>query len=269
MKYTKYGYRINQITEGPDYNWIFLPSGPGLGSDYLIEFCQNLKLPGSILLVDFPMDGTNQQGELDFQYWQNGLMDLLKTHPNSILVTHGFSGMFVLNIPELAPHLSGLVLMNTTTENSFFQHIREVQQKHNLPDLVPAASAYHLNPTNETYKEFWQTYKYYFFTTEEMQLSEKIIPLFAFNNSAYLYAIQNFYPTYKCKLDLTHIPIMTIASENDYICPPQIFMHNQKFQSKNIMNVIIPQAGHCPWVRHYEQVQSCFNQYIVNYPDLG
>ena len=80
MKYTKYGYRINQISEGSGYNWLFLPGGPGLGSEYLIDFCKRLKLPGSILLVDFPMDGTNKNGELGIKYWQDGLMDLLKNY---------------------------------------------------------------------------------------------------------------------------------------------------------------------------------------------
>jgi len=100
IKYTKYGYRVNRISEGSDYNWLFLPGGPGLGSEYLLEFCKNLQLPGNILLLDFPMDGTNKNGELGIKYWQDGLIDLLKTYANPILVTHSFSGMFVLNMLE-------------------------------------------------------------------------------------------------------------------------------------------------------------------------
>ncbi|MCL9683987.1 alpha/beta fold hydrolase [Legionella maioricensis] len=263
MNYTSYGYRINQITTGSGYNWLFLPGGPGLGSEYLIEFCKKLALPGSILLLDFPRDGTNTQGQLGIKYWQDGLIALLKTYNNPILVTHSFSGMFSLNMPEIESYLSGLVLMNTTTANSFFQHVSVMREKYNLPDLVPAASEYHLNPTNETYKQFWNTYKHYCFTPEEMLKGEQMIPLFAFNNAAYYEAIEHFYPDYSCKWSPRRIPAMTIASEYDFICPPQIFMENKHFQSQNIMNKVVDKAGHCPWIAHFEQVQDFFDEFII------
>ncbi|WP_367274373.1 hypothetical protein [uncultured Legionella sp.] len=62
MLYTDYGYRINPIKEDTGYNWLFLPGGPGLGSQYLIEFSEQIKLPGAIKLLDFPKDGTIPKG---------------------------------------------------------------------------------------------------------------------------------------------------------------------------------------------------------------
>ncbi|MBN9228414.1 MULTISPECIES: alpha/beta fold hydrolase [Legionella] len=263
MKHTKYGYKIQQITEGPGYTWLCLPGGPGLGSEYLSNFCSSLQLPGTIFLLDFPQDGTNSQGTLDIQHWQDGLIDLLKSFPQPVLVTHSFSGMFALNLPELEHHLAGLVLMNTTTENSFFQHVSAMQQQHHLPDLVPAASEYHLAPSDLTYKEFWNTYKYYCFTADELAEGEKIMPLFAFNNTAYHYAIEHFYPDFYCKWFPETIPTMTIASENDFICPPQIFRNNKKFQGKNSTHKIITKAGHCPWLMFFDAVQHCFDDFVV------
>lgn len=101
MKYTKYGYRINQLTESHGFSWLFLPGGPGLGSEYLADLCHKLYLPGSIFLLDFPQDGTNTQGELSIKYWREGLIDLLKSFHQPVLVTHSFAGMFALNLPEL------------------------------------------------------------------------------------------------------------------------------------------------------------------------
>jgi pimeloyl-ACP methyl ester carboxylesterase len=262
MKYTEYGFRINQVSEGSGYNWLFFPGGPGLGSEYLSEFCKNLNLPGNTFLIDFPMDGTNKKGKLDINDWKEGLLDLVKSYANPIIVTHSFSGMFVLNIPEIENHLAGLVLMNTTTTNSFFQHTSEARQINSLPDLLPPASAYHLNPSNKTYREFWDTYKYYCFTPEEILIGEKMLPLFAFNNDAYHYIIQNFYINYEAKWYPTLIPAMTIASENDFICPPQIFSLDRKYQSKNVSNVIINKAGHCPWIMQFEQLKKYFNKFI-------
>ena len=265
--HTHYGYRINRIQEGSGHNWLFLPGGPGLGSEYLIEFCKKIKVPGSVLLLDFPKDGTNQEGILDFNHWKDGLIELLKSLPNPILVTHSFAGMFLLNYPEFERYLTGMILMNTTTTNSFFQHVNQMQQHHNLPDLVPPASEYHLNPTDNTYKKFWETYKYYCFTPEELSLGELMIPHFAFNNESYYYTIQNFYVDYQCKWSPTQIPAMTITSENDWICPPQIFTQDKRFQSANIINKIIPAAGHCPWLIHFNEVQHCIDEFIEKLTD--
>jgi pimeloyl-ACP methyl ester carboxylesterase len=262
MIYSKYGYRINQISHAPGFNWLFLPGGPGLGSEYLIDHCQKLKLTGTVTVLDFPMDGTNLNGTLNMLDWQDGLKDLLRNFHHPILVTHSFSGMFVMNMPEIEKHLSGLVLMNTTTENSFFEHVSAMHDKHGLPDLLPAASAYHLNPTRDTYRAFWDTYKYYCFTPEEMTEGEKILPLFAFNNEAYHFAITEFFATYRCQLIPHLIPMMTITSENDFICPPHIFKQDRRFQSDLIMNKVIPNAGHCPWLLHLDAVKACFDEYI-------
>ncbi|MDR3477216.1 MAG: alpha/beta hydrolase [Gammaproteobacteria bacterium] len=271
MIYSKYGYRINQISHAPGYNWLFLPGGPGLGSEYLIAHCKKLKLPGTITVLDFPKDGTNEQGILGIQHWQEGLVDLLKNFHRPILVTHSFSGMLVLSMPDIEKHLAGLVLMNTTTVNSFFEHVSAMRDKHQLPDLLPAASAYHLNPSNQTYREFWDTYKYYCFTADEMAEGEKIIPLFAFNNESYHYAITHFFMNYSCKWHPTTIPLMTITSENDFICPPLIFKQDKRFQSHNVINKVIIKAGHCPWLIYFDAVQECFNEYIekLNSPDIS
>ncbi|KGP63115.1 hydrolase [Legionella norrlandica] len=261
MSFTDYGYRLNQIQEGSEKNWLFLPGGPGLGSEYLTHFCSNLAIQGTVILVDFPKDGTNKEGQLDFTFWQKGLIALLQSFNNPILVTHSFSGMFAMNLPEIENHLGGLILMNTTTSNTFFQHVSEMRHKHHLPDLVPAASQYHLDPSDETYKKFWDTYKYYCFTKEELPLGEQMMNLFAYNNDSYHYAIEHFYLDFHYKWHPQAIPAMTIASEFDYICPPAIFIKDKNFQSKNIMNKMIYNAGHCPWILHLEEVQQCFDEF--------
>jgi hypothetical protein len=96
-----------------------------------------------------------------------------------------------------------------------------------------------------------------------------MIPLFAFNNAAYYYAVEHFYTDYACKWSPQHITAMTIASEEDYICPPQIFLHDERFQRPTIMNKLIPHAGHCPWVINFEQVQQCFDDFAATLAPLS
>lgn len=259
--YSPYHFRIKSIRNSPGYTWIFLPGGPGLGSEYLESLCHSLDLPGTILLADFPQDGTNNEGMLNFSYWKKGLIDLLNQYEQPILVTHSFAGMFVLDTPELEPYLKGLVLMNTTTGNTFFAQVNAMQKQHQLPDLVPPAAQYHLNPSSDTYKIFWNTYKHYCFTEAELKLGEQMLSLFAFNNHAYHYAILHFYADYHYRW-LPQVPTLTMTSEYDFICPPTIFTSNEAFQKEHIINKIILQAGHCPWLLEIEQMQQCFKEYL-------
>jgi pimeloyl-ACP methyl ester carboxylesterase len=259
--YSTYHFRIKTIRTNPGYTWIFLPGGPGLGSEYLESLCHSLKVPGTVLLVDFPKDGTNHEGLLNFSYWKKGLIELLSTYNNPVLVTHSFAGMFALDTPELEPLLTGLVLMNTTTSNTFFEHVSAMQQQHSLPDLVPPAAQYHLNPSNDTYRHFWNTYKHYYFTPKELTLGEQMLSLFAFNNHSYHYAIEHFYAEYHYRW-LPSIPTLTIASQYDFICPPSVFTAAEPFQKNQIINKIILQAGHCPWLVEMSQLQQSFNELV-------
>jgi pimeloyl-ACP methyl ester carboxylesterase len=256
-----YDYRVQSIFSNPGFTWIFLPGGPGLGSAYLEPLCRSLRLPGTTLLVDFPKDGTNPKGVLDFALWKQGLVDLLRHYEQPILVTHSFSGMFVLDTPELEPFLRGLVLMNTTTSNTFSSHMALMRQQHQLPDLIPAAAQYHLSPSVLTYKAFWEPYKQYCFTKDELALGDKLLPLFAYNVISYQYAIEHFYIAYQCRW-IPSIPTLTLASELDYICPPTIFTANQDFKKNHILNTIIEEAGHFPWLKQIQPTQQAFNQFI-------
>jgi pimeloyl-ACP methyl ester carboxylesterase len=265
MSITRYGYRLQQLSKGTGLNWFFLPAGPGLGSEYLTELCHHLDLPGSTFLVDFPRDGTNIHGNLDVQVWQEGLLDLVSSYSDVILVTHSFAGMVVLNLPHIERHLRGLVLMNTTTHATFMEHVAAMRDQHQLPDLLPAASQYHLYPSRDTYQTFWEDYKYYCFTAEEMSAGEKLMALFAFNSAAYNFAIQNFFPGYRAQWVPTIIPVMTLASENDYVCPPTIFINDECYQRKNIMNQLLQDAGHFPWLKQLRKVQQCFAAFVQEF----
>lgn len=265
MFYTQFGYKIQTVSQGPGCNWLFLPGGPGLGTEYLAEFSKQLILPGTVSLVDFPFDGTNQHGSLNINVWQKGLFDLIQTIPNPILVTHSFAGMFALSLLEPHENIAGLVLMNSTTSDSFFQHVSAMQHQHDLPDLAPAAAAFHLSPCKANFQRLWQDYKYYCFTKEEILLGKKMMKVFAYNDKSYYFSVQNFYSKFQYQQKQYSFPILTIASENDYVCPPRVFIEDKNYQAENILNKIIPGAGHFPWLKHFDEVQNCLNEFIEKY----
>ncbi|WP_218460238.1 hypothetical protein [Rickettsia sp. TH2014] len=46
-------YRLNKLKEHSvcKLNWLFLPGGPGMGSNYLIDFASKLDLQGSLYVI--------------------------------------------------------------------------------------------------------------------------------------------------------------------------------------------------------------------------
>lgn len=257
MYYSIYNYQITPlITNNNGPTWIFLADGPGLGCDYLKSLALFLDLPGTTLLSDFPQDGNNNKGILKLSYWKKGLLDLIQTYTDPIIIAHGFAGMLILDTPEIEPSLKGLVLINVPLANDFSLNMQKMQQHHQLPDLVPAAAQYHLQPSKKTYQAFWQVYKYYCFTPAELILSAPLCSLFAFNNDAYYYALSHFYSDYQCHW-YPQIPTLTITSEYDHLCLPNVFKEHPHYQKSFIHNKIISNAGHFPWllqakiIKHY------------------
>ena len=58
--WTPSGVRLRRRTQRPGpLNWLFLPGGPGIGSESLHELVDSAELPGSTWLVDLPGDGSN------------------------------------------------------------------------------------------------------------------------------------------------------------------------------------------------------------------
>jgi hypothetical protein len=51
-----------QSSSAQDLNWIFIPGGPGLGSEALsgLTTLLSAKIPGTIWHFDFPNDGSNK-----------------------------------------------------------------------------------------------------------------------------------------------------------------------------------------------------------------
>ena len=67
-------------------NWIFLPGGPGLGSESLkdlihVLYLENYQISGNVWLLDLPGDGSNTTSDnaKSFQYWQPALIEAIET----------------------------------------------------------------------------------------------------------------------------------------------------------------------------------------------
>ena len=71
-----------------DYHWLFLPGGPGLGSESLFDLVNILHLPGTLWYADLPGDGSNltEDDEKSFSQWSTGLLELVSQFDKVVLV---------------------------------------------------------------------------------------------------------------------------------------------------------------------------------------
>ncbi|MBA3488707.1 MAG: hypothetical protein H0T78_04040, partial [Longispora sp.] len=59
--WTRSGVRLTLAFSKPGrWNWLFVPGGPGTGSESLSSLVRMVSLPGSGWLVDLPGDGSNR-----------------------------------------------------------------------------------------------------------------------------------------------------------------------------------------------------------------
>ena len=86
-----------------EINWLFLPGGPGLGSETLLPLIHLLNLPGTSWCLDLPGDGSNATPDdsLYFAQWSEALVEAVGTLDNVILVAHSTGGMYALATARL------------------------------------------------------------------------------------------------------------------------------------------------------------------------
>jgi pimeloyl-ACP methyl ester carboxylesterase len=262
--WTKSKARLNQLRHSnAKYNWLFLPGGPGLGSESLFNLTTILSLPGSIWLLDLPGDGSNntEDDEQSFSNWSQALIEATQRLDKVILVAHSTGGMFALATPELESNLSGLVLMdsapNADWQNLFMLYVKE----HPLKEAEKLQALYEKEPSNEILGRLTIASAPYFSTANSLNTIEKMLATLPFNYKSHQWAENNFDRTYEAKWIPQKIPTLIFSGEKDPITPLMLFSQAKQFQRENISIQEIKNASHFPWMDNPEEVKRLFEEY--------
>ncbi len=125
-------------SSGEDLHWLFIPGGPGLGSESLIALVDILELPGHIWLVDLPGDGSNvtANNNASFSHWGAALLEVVSEFEKVILVAPSTGGMYALSLPQLETYLKGLILLDSAPyakwQIVFHENMQRLPQKKSL-----------------------------------------------------------------------------------------------------------------------------------------
>lgn len=233
-------------------NWLFLPGGPGVDSECMLELTKHLDVPGNCWLVDLPFNGTNQPYEFTsnevYKRWPNYLLAAVKNFQTPILVGHSFGGFFPLFVPELETLLKGLVILNSvpTIDSHLFEQYRITK---GLPPLDSYRSDFVSNPNIDTMKALYRAEAPYFFAPEDQAKGIEAI----IDKLEYCLPTEHWFYTegaaeFKAiKWVPQTVPTLIMGGENDYITPLEIFLEDKRFKRDNIQFCNIPNAGHFPW----------------------
>jgi pimeloyl-ACP methyl ester carboxylesterase len=178
-----------------EINWLFLPGGPGLGSEALAGLTQLLKhkVPGVLWHFDLPGDGSNLLKDKSLADWQSALMQAINVFEKVVLVAHSTPGMYVQTIPDLEKHLHGLVLIGSSPDASWREGFEKYCEEQVDEAIKLAAEQYSEHPTNETLRALLIAgAKYSFSTKESIQKGQDLFRSLAVNHSANFWSSTHF-----------------------------------------------------------------------------
>ncbi len=252
--------------QNSNLNWIFLPGGPGLGSESLIDLTQLLKnkIPGVLWHFDLPNDGSNILTNKPISNWRSTIIQAATAFENVILVAHSSSGMHLQTIPELENILHGLVLIGSAPDASWQKKFDEYCKKNTTAEMRKAEKKYIENPNNDSLRKLLiSSAKNCFVTEESLQNGKELFAKIPINHKASeIYSKAFDSEKYKATWIPQDINTLIMSGSKDYITPLNLFKDNKIYQRKNILIKEILGAGHYPWFENPSEIVQAFMDFL-------
>lgn len=262
--WNQFGARFQFIKSqnGEPLNWLFLPGGPGLGSESLYQLTQSLNLPGTLWHLDLPGDGSNitANNTESFQNWAKALIEAIQTLDHVILVGHSTGGMYALSLPSLEKKLRGLVLMNSAPNASWQINFQKVMNASPIPQLEALAKIHEQNPSQSTLKELTVASAPYLFTKKGLKEGIALLQSLPYNYETVSWS-EKFFDSYYQAQWIPTIPTLIFAGSDDCLTPLTLFKNLKEFHRENIMMKEINHAGHFPWIENPTEIIAIFNEF--------
>lgn len=244
-----------------DLNWLFLPGGPGLGSESLQELVDAVNVPGTSWLVDLPGDGSNLNPpgarEDPFASWPQVLLEAAEAVPNPICVGHSTGGMYLLSTPALESVLVGLVLVSSAPDASWQPAFVAMTKREPISAVADAMARYEADPGRDTLRDLTVASASWNFADNFIRAGTEFLARMPYNNDAVVWSMQNFDNTYTAAWWPSEIPTLIVSGRGDRIVDRSLW-DDARFNGRNVLHRTIPGAQHFPWIEQPEAVRSAF-----------
>ena len=260
--FTPSGVRLTRRAARPGpLNWLFLPGGPGIGSESLHELVDALDVPGALWLVDLPGDGSNRDPKGapsdPFSVWPQVVVEAANALPNVVFAGHSTGGMYLLATPELESHLVGLALLDTAPDCSWYPRFVKMTEAHPLPEVDAASAIYKADQRDENIAAIAVASAPWNFTAASLELGTDLLSRMPYCSAAVDWSDAHFDHTYNAAWWPSELPTLILAGDDDRIVWQGGWGH-PRFEGGNITRLPIAGGGHFPWIENPEAVRAGF-----------
>ncbi|BEH77053.1 MULTISPECIES: alpha/beta fold hydrolase [Mycobacterium] len=264
VQWTRSGVRlIRRIARAGDLNWLFLPGGPGIGSESLHELVDTVDVPGTCWLVDLPGDGSNVNApgasEDPYRLWPRVVAEAARQVPHPVFVGHSTGGEYLLSTPALDAVLEGLVLISTAPDASWMPAFEEMTRNNWLPGVEQAMARYQSDQTPENLRAVTVESAPWNFAEHSVARGARMLARLPYNTGATQWSDANFDRSYRLAWWPTRLPTLIVSGAADRIVTQSLWQ-TERFQAHNVIRRVIAEAGHFPWIEQPVAVRDAFTE---------
>ncbi|WP_159479105.1 alpha/beta fold hydrolase [Streptomyces caniferus] len=261
--WTASGVRLRRVSSGDGRgNWLFVPGGPGLGSESLHGLVAAARVPGSAWLVDLPGDGSNRGLPAvpadPYAQWPGVLAEAAQALDEVVMVGHSTGGMFLLSVPELPAQLAGLVLISSAPHAGWRSGFARYAQDHPLPEVDAAAERYARQPDDRTLRALTLAAAPWNFRPSASAEGRALLSGLPYCHDAVAWADAHFDDDYRARWTPRDLPTLIVSGDRDHVVDQRLWQDEPGFQGPHVLHRRIAEAGHFPWVENPEAVRTAF-----------
>jgi len=265
--FTPSGVRLRERARRPgDRNWLFLPGGPGIGSESLHELVDALELPGVRWMVDLPGDGSNtDRVPYDpYRLWPGVVVEAAQAVERPVFAGHSTGGMYLLATPELEPLLEGLVLISTAPNADWLPIFEQMAEHNPLPAVAAATERYVADPTAETLRDLAVASAPWNFTEEGLERGAELLGRMPYNGPAVAWSDEHFDHIYTAAWAPPQtLPTLIVSGSEDRIVAQRLWDEDPRFADRpNVLRRRIDGGAHFPWIERPDAVRGAFEDFV-------
>jgi pimeloyl-ACP methyl ester carboxylesterase len=250
--FTPLGVRLRLADRRPGrLHWLFLPDGPGLGAESLLELVETTHLPGTSWFVDLPGDGSNvaAPGAPPNPYgtWPNVFLEAVAAVPHPVAVGHGVGAMFLLALPTLETSLEGLALLSSAPDAGWLTARARVRASHPLPGAIAARGRYDARPTAARLAELTIASAPWLFTVESVVAGVDLLQRLPYNADAAQWCTEGFERHFLASWWPTRLPTLILGGDRDQTVPQDLW-DDAFYRGAHVRRLVITNAAHFPWM---------------------
>jgi pimeloyl-ACP methyl ester carboxylesterase len=262
--FTPMGVRLRVSRTNPgQLDWLFLPGGPGIGSESLTELVETVDVPGTSWLVDLPGDGSNTDApgaRADpYALWPQVFLEAVAAVKNPVCVGHSTGGEYLLSIPELEQRIRGLALVSTAPDAGWMPVFEAMCAANPLPGVAAAADRYEHDPTNDNLGRIAVESAPWNFTPDGVAAGRALLARMPYNKDAVEWSDKNFDRTYLASWWPATLPTLIVSGSDDRIVIQRLW-NDPRYGGPNIRRRIIDGGAHFCWLERPDAVRDAFAQ---------